>query len=102
MQYHVPERWNLYNARRLEFLRKWLANRFASHFSLQQHNCRWPLRITGAVPARSLAECFQIVFARSKSMHRYAITKIALPLFVALFAVSPSSVKCQGLQSELA
>jgi hypothetical protein len=35
-------------------------------------------------------------------MHRYTITEVALPLFVALFVVLPSSVKCQGLQSELA
>jgi hypothetical protein len=35
-------------------------------------------------------------------MHCHTITKVALALFVALFVVSPSSVKCQGLQSELA
>ncbi len=35
-------------------------------------------------------------------MHRCTITKLTLPLFVMLFVVSLSSVKGQGLQSELA
>ena len=35
-------------------------------------------------------------------MQRRTITKVALPLFVALFLISSSSVNGQGLQSELA